>query len=97
MNSSNGAENGRPAGRVNWTTLFAGCGLVLTIGSVVVYALIAQWSVQFSAVHQKIAAEREITELKLKNETLQSEKDQREYFKTELEKAQKQGGLHTGK
>lgn len=86
--------NGRLSGRVSWTTLFAGCGLVLTIGSVVVYALIAQWSVQFSAVHQKIASEREINELKLKNEMLQNE---RTYFKAEYENAQKEAMKHTGK
>lgn len=89
MNNPNGAENGRPVGRVNWTTLFAGCGLVLTIGSVVVYALIAQWSVQFSAVHQKIASEREITELKLTNE--------RTSLQLEIAKANQEATKHTGK
>lgn len=89
MNGPDEPVNGRLSGRVSWTTLFAGCGLVLTIGSVVVYALIAQWSVQFSAVHQKIASEREITELKLQNE--------RAYFKAELEKSQREAMRHTGK
>lgn len=88
MNTST-ETNGRLSGRVSWTTLFAGCGLVLTIGSVVVYALIAQWSVQFSAVHQKIAAEREITELKLEN--------QRTDLELEISKALKEEPKHTGK
>lgn len=84
---STDGTNGRRG--VNWTTLFAGCGLILTVGSVVVYALIAQWTTQFSAVHDKITSERTITDLKLERE--------RKYFEVELAKAQKQGGLHTGK
>lgn len=61
----------------------------MTIGSVVVYALIAQWSVQFSAVHQKITSEREITELKLKNHQTQ--------FQLEVANAKQESMKHTGK
>lgn len=72
--------NGRS--RVNWTTFFAGCGLILTVGSVVVYAMIAQWSAQFAGVHSKITAEREITELKIK---LSKEEFRNEFRKTQEE------------
>lgn len=73
----------------SWTTLFAGIGLFLTIGSIVVYALIGQWSVQFSAIHQKIASERELTDLKLKNHQTQ--------FQLEVANAKQESMKHTGK
>lgn len=72
--------NGRS--RVNWTTFFAGCGLIMTIGSVVVYAMIAQWSAQFTGVHNKITAEREVTELKIQ---LSKEQFRNEFLKAEKE------------
>lgn len=72
--------NGRS--RVNWTTFFAGCGLLLTVGTVVVYALIAQWTAQFAGVHAKITSEREITDLKIELS--------KKHFQAEFQKMQQE-------
>lgn len=74
--------NGRS--RISWPTFFAGCGLFITIGVIVVSALTGQWSVQFTGINKQIAHEREVTELKLQIN------QERAHFETELAKFKKE-------
>lgn len=89
MADENGNGNGRS--RISWPTFFAGCGLFITIGVIVVSALTGQWSVQFASIHKDIEHEREITALRIElSEQKIGRTTERERFDAEIAKFKKE-------
>lgn len=57
--------NGRS--KVNWNTFFAGAGLCLSIGGAIVYAVISPIRAELDGQRNLVAAQREISDLKVAN------------------------------